>query len=45
MTVSKKLVIRILLMVARMVADDEPLKKEIESLSSHIAYLKFNEAA
>ncbi len=45
MTVSKKLVIRILLMVARMVADDEPLKKELSELSSHIAYLKIGEAA
>ena len=45
MTIAKKLVIRILLMVARMVAEDEPLKKEISELSSHIAYLKLGEAA
>jgi len=44
-TVSRKLVIRILLMIARMVADDEPLKKELSDLSSHIAYLKLGEAA
>jgi hypothetical protein len=45
MTISKKLVIRILLMVARMVAEEEQLKKEIEALAGHIAYLKFGEAA
>lgn len=45
MTPSKKLVIRILLMVARIVADDEPLKKEIEALASHVAYVNLKEAA
>ena len=46
MTQSKKLVIRILLLVARIVADDdEALKKELSDLSSHIVYYKFGDSA
>lgn len=39
MTLGNKLAVRILLLVAKMFADDAN-KKEIEQLSSHIAYAK-----
>lgn len=43
---SKQIVIRILLLVAKIVADNDELKKDIQNLANHIAaYLPERKAA